>query len=195
MMPSPATDRPEIDLPDKDRYTYADYRQLPEGAPYELIRGHLVMSPSPTVRHQRLVFRLGTALHSHLQSSDEGGEVLLAPMDVHLSDDTVVQPDVLYVSPDRSDRIEKTEITGAPDLVMEVVSPSTSHRDVFDKKRLYEQNEVREYWIVDPESETVEVHALVDDEFTLHERHVGAGTATSALLDGPEIDLETLFAE
>jgi len=71
-----------------------------------------------------------------------------------------VQPDVLYVSPDRSDRIEEKGITGAPDLIMEIVSPSTSHRDVFDKKRLYEQTEVCEYWIVDPDSETVEVHVL-----------------------------------
>jgi Uma2 family endonuclease len=194
-MPTPTTDRPEVDLPEKDRYTYADYRQLPEGAPYELIRGHLVMSPSPTVRHQRLVVRLGTALHTYLQSSDVGGEVLLAPMDVHLFDDTVVQPDVLYVSPDRSDRIEETEITGAPDLLMEVVSPSTSHRDVFDKKRLYEENEVREYWIVDPDSETVEVHVLVDDAFTVHERHVGNGTAASALLDDFTVDVGPLFAE
>jgi len=194
-MLSPATDRPEVDLPEKERYTDEDYRQLPEGAPYELIRGHLVTSPSPTVRHQRLVFRLGTALHTYLQSSDEGGEVLLAPMDVHLSDDTVVQPDVLYVSAARADRIGEQEITGVPDLVLEVVSPSTRHRDVFDKKRLYEASGGREYWIVDPDSETVEVHVLVDDELSLHERHVDAGTATSSLLDDLDIDLDELFAE
>lgn len=194
-MPSPATDRPEVDLPEKDRYTYEDYQQLPEGAPYELIRGHLVMSPSPTVQHQRLVFRLGTALHAHLESGEEEGEVLLAPMDVHLSDDTVVQPDVLYVSPDRSDRVGEQEINGAPDLVMEVVSPSTSHRDVFDKKRLYEETEVREYWIADPDSKTVEVHALTDEGLSLHERHVDAGTAASALLNGFAVDLTDLFSE
>jgi Uma2 family endonuclease len=77
---------------------------------------------------------------------------------------------------------------------MEVVSPSTSHRDVFDKKRLYEQNEVREYWIVDPDSETVEVHVLVDDEFAFHERHVGDGTAASALLNDFTVDVGPLFA-
>ena len=124
-MPTPATDRPEVDLPEKDRYTYEDYQQLPEGAPYELIRGHLVMSPSPTVQHQRLVRRVSRALDDHVQRSDAGGEVLFAPMDVHLSDDTVVQPDVLYVSADRADRIGEQEITGAPDLVMEAVVSST----------------------------------------------------------------------
>jgi Uma2 family endonuclease len=193
-MPPPATDRPEVDLPEKDRYTYEDYRQLPEGAPYELIRGHLVMSPSPTVQHQRLVRRVSRALDDHVQRSDAGGEVLFAPMDVHLSDATVVQPDVLYVSAARADRIGEQEITGAPDLVVEVVSPSTSHRDVFDKKRLYEANEVREYWIVDPDSETVEVHTLTDEGLSLHERHVETGPAASALLDGFTVDLDALFS-
>ena len=194
-MPTPAADRPEVDLPEKARYTYADYQQLPEGAPYELIHGHLVMSPSPTVQHQRLVLRLGTILQNHLRSHDEEGEVLLAPMDVHLTEDTVVQPDVLYISPDRADRIGEQEIDGAPDLVMEVVSPSTSHRDVFDKKRLYETHGVREYWIVDPDSETVEVHTLADESYTLHQRCVEEGTATSALLGDFTVDLPPLFTD
>jgi Uma2 family endonuclease len=115
-------------------------------------------------------------------------------MDVHLSDDTVVQPDVLYVSAARADRIGEQEITGAPDLVVEVVSPSTSHRDVFDKKRLYEANEVREYWIVDPDSETVEVHTLTDQGLSLHGRHVETGPAASDLLDGFTVDLDALFS-
>ncbi len=191
MAPS-VRDRPEVDLPEKDRYTYEDYQQLPEGAPYELIRGHLVMSPSPTVQHQRLVFRLSKALDVY-RSENEGGEVLLSPMDVRLSDETVVQPDVLYVSPNRAERIGEQEIEGAPDLVMEVVSPSTSHLDVFDKKRLYEQGGVREYWIVDPETETVEVHTLVETELTLHERRVEEGAATSVLLEGFTIALGNLF--
>jgi Uma2 family endonuclease len=116
-------------------------------------------------------------------------------MDVHLADDTVVQPDVLYVSPDHADRIGEQEIEGAPDLVMEVVSPSTSHRDVFDKKRLYETHGVREYWIVDPDSETVEVHALSDESYTLHQRCVEEGTAASDLLDEFTVDLATLFED
>lgn len=132
-MPTSATDRPEVTPPDQDRYTYEDYQKLPEGAPYELLHGHLVLSPSPSVRHQHIVLHLGSALREHLHLQ-KGGKALVAPMDVHLSEETVVQPDVLFVSPDRADRIGNQEITGAPDLVMEVVSPSTSHLDVFDKK-------------------------------------------------------------
>jgi Uma2 family endonuclease len=193
-MSTPATDRPEVDLPEKARYTYADYRQLPEGAPYELIHGHLVTSPSPTVQHQRLVLELCCLLDKYLQDQGEG-EVVPGPLDVRLADDTVVQPDVLYVSPDRADRIGEQEIDGAPDLVMEVVSPSTSHRDVFDKKHLYETHGVREYWIVDPDSETVEVHTLTDESYTLHQRCVEGGTPASALLGDFTVDLPTLFED
>ena len=193
MAPS-ATDRPEVGLPEKDRYTYEDYQQLPEGAPYELIHGHLVMSPSPTIQHQRLVRKLSQGLTDHVEGDERGGEVFFAPIDVRLSDETVVQPDVLYVSSDRAERIGEEEIDGAPDLVMEVVSPSTSHLDVFDKKRLYEQSGVREYWIVDPDSETVEVHVLADDELTLHERRVEKGTVTSGLLESFTIHLADLFS-
>ena len=192
-MSTPTADRPEVDLPEKDRYTYADFQQLPEGAPYELIHGHLVTSPSPTVQHQRLVRKLIRAVDDYLRSSNVEGELFFAPMDVHLASDTVVQPDVLYVSPDRTDRIGEQEIDGAPPLVMEVVSPSTSHRDVFDKKRLYERHGVREYWIVDPDSETVEVHVLEDEAYTLHRRCVETGVAASALLDGFAIELAPLF--
>ena len=191
-MSTPTPDRPEVNPPEKDRYTYADYQQLPEGAPYELIRGHLVMSPSSTFQHQNLVLLLASALRDCTQDGP-GGKISIAPMDVRLADDTVVQPDVLYVSSDPADRIGEQEIEGAPDLVMEVVSPATSYRDVFDKKRLYEKHGVREYWIVDPDSETVEVHALTDETYTLHQRCVEEGTAASALLDDFAIDLTNLF--
>ncbi len=193
-MPRPAADHSEVDLPEKDRYTYADYQQLPEGAPYELIHGHLVKSASPSVKHQSLILDLCCILDEYVQEN-ASGKVLPGPLDVHLSSDTVVQPDVLYVSPDRADRIGEQEILGAPDLVVEVVSPSTSHRDGFDKKRLYETHGVREYWIVDPDSETVEVHVLIDGTYTLQQRCVEDGTATSALLDGFEFALTTLFED
>lgn len=191
-MPTPTADRPEVDLPEKARYTYGDYQKLPEGAPYELIHGHLVMSPSPSFQHQTLVLILATALREYVQSRD-AGEISIAPMDVHLSEDTVVQPDILYVSPDRSGRIEEQEINGAPDLVIEVASPSTSHLDVFDKKQLYEAHGVREYWIVDPETKTVEVYRNTDEGFRQHARAVDDGRVASALLDDFTVILGDLF--
>ncbi|MFP4229061.1 MAG: Uma2 family endonuclease [Salinivenus sp.] len=193
-MPAPLANRPEVDLPSKERYTYDDYQQLPEGAPYELIHGHLVMSPSPTFQHQDIVLRLASALRDHARSGPKG-EVSIAPMDVRLTDDTVVQPDVLYVAPDRVDQIKEQEIDGPPTLIVEVASPSTSHLDAFDKKQLYESHGVREYWIVDPETETVEVYTAGDEGYILHQRRVAAGTTASALLDDFSVDLEDLFRE
>lgn len=192
-MPNPATSGSKVEIPQKDHYTYADYRQLPEGAPYELIQGQLVMSPSPTVRHQLVVLALAADLREYVASQTEGS-VLVAPMDVFLSSDTVVQPDVLYVSHDRRDRIGTDEIRGAPDLVMEVVSSSSGHRDLLEKKRLYEESGVREYWIVDPNSESIEIHISSENAFGLHERRVETGTAASALLDGFSVDLPSLFS-
>ena len=192
-MPPSTADRPDINPTERDRYTVEDYQQLPEGAPYQLIRGHLVMSPSPSTNHQRLVRRLSRMLENGIQEA--GGEVLFARMDVRLTDDTVVQPDVLYVAPDRTDRIGEQEINGAPTLIVEVASPSTSHLDAFDKKQLYEAHGVEEYWIVDPDTETVEVYTAGDEGYILHQRRVEAGTAASALLDDFAVDLDDIFRE
>ena len=195
-MPAADTAPLEETLPDalqgKERYTYADYAQLPEGAPYELIDGQLVMSPSPTTTHQRLVFQIARALGDH---SDErsSGNVFISPIDVYLSDTDTVQPDVLFIAIDRRDIIEEQRIHGAPDLVVEVFSPSTTHRDVGVKKRLYETHGVREYWTVDPETHAVEVHVNTEHGFDQHARVVESGTVSSALLDGFAIDLEDLF--
>lgn len=114
-------------------------------------------------------------------------------MDVHLSDETVVQPDVLYVSPEREDRVTEHEINGAPDVVAEVVSPSSSHRDVLDKKQLYESTGVREYWIIDPDTETVEIYVPGEEGYVLHQRHVSTGRASSSVLEAFDVDLVALF--
>ena len=191
-MPSPATDRPEVDLPDKDRYTYADYRQLPEGAPYELIRGHLVMSPAPTPQHQlvqaNLFFELSLVVRDH-----DAGRVMSAPVDVRLSDTTVLQPDLVFVGAARTDLIGEQAIEGAPDLVVEILSPASAHRDLTEKKRLYETHGVREYWIVDPDSETVEVFENTEDGFVQAARAVDEGPGGSTVLDGLTVSLPALF--
>jgi Uma2 family endonuclease len=191
-MPPPATDRPEVDLPEKDRYTYEDYRQLPEGAPYELIRGRLAMSPAPTPRHQLVQANLFFEL-SRVVRDQEEGHVLSAPLDVRLSDTTVLQPDLVFIGPDRTNRIGDQAIEGAPDLVVEILSPASAHRDLTAKKRLYETHGVREYWVVDPDSETVEVFENADDGFLQAARAVEDGTISSTVIDGWTVSLPALF--
>jgi len=187
---APPTAPPEP-LPEKERYTYDDYVRLPEGAPYQLINGSLVMSPAPALQHQRIVRFLFRALDTHASAH---GDVLFAPVDVKLSDTDVVQPDLLFVAQERLDIIGEQVIDGAPDLVMEVLSPSTAHHDLTTKKRLYEMHGVHEYWVVDPKSRTVEIHTRTDAGFTQHQRRVDSGTATSALVEGLAVELDSLFA-
>lgn len=178
-------------LPDKEQYSYADYQQLPEGTPCQLINGSLVMSPAPTPYHQRILRHLFRKLDAHASNQ---GEVLFAPIDVKLSDTDVLQPDLVFVAHERANIIGEQLIDGAPDLVMEVLSPSTAHHDLTTKKRLYEMHGVQEYWVVDPTSRTVEIHANTDAGFIQHVRQVESGTAASALLDGLTVKLKSLFA-
>jgi Uma2 family endonuclease len=191
-MSPPTTDRPEVDVPSKDRYTYADYRQLPEGAPYELVHGELVMSPAPELRHQRVARRFFRTL-DNIVTKDVGGEVFFAPFDVRLSEETVLQPDLAFVSSAHADRLSTQAIEGAPDLVAEILSPATAHRDLTVKKRLYEMHGVREYWVIDPGQRTVEVFENIEGGFRQRTRAVEEGTAGSGILDAFEVDLSELF--
>jgi Uma2 family endonuclease len=133
-------------------YRSADYWRLPEGEPVELIKGRLVVSPSPNFLHQIIVTMLVDILHAAAQKS--GGAAVCAPMDVILSDDTILQPDVLYIAKARR-QIIKQRIEGAPDLVVEIIS-GTSRRDRIEKLDLYAKYSVAEYWIVDPEAQVIE---------------------------------------
>ncbi|MGM0705641.1 MAG: Uma2 family endonuclease [Bacteroidota bacterium] len=178
--------------PKKERYTYADDAELPESAPYELIAGELVMTPSPTFQHQQVSLRLSAAMFRHVDEHGSG-EVVTAPMDVSLSEDTTVQPDLIFVANERRAIIGEQRVQGAPDLIVEILSPSTAHRDVGIKKRLYEQHGVREYWTVDPASQAVEIHENTDSGFEQHGRVVEAGRLASTVIDGFGIDIADLF--
>ena len=145
-------------------YRAADYWQLPEGAPIELIRGRFVMSPSPVPRHQIILLLLSE--HFLQIARKSGGIALPAPMDVRLSDDTILQPDLLYIieaaTADRRKRVE-----GPPDLVIEIIS-GTARRDRVEKLDLYAAYGVGEYWIVDPESQVFDFLVNDDGQFVIH---------------------------
>ena len=138
-------------------YRAADYWQLPEGEPIELIRGRFVVSPSPVPRHQVVLSLLSELFLQIARKS--GGIIMCAPMDVVLSDDTILQPDLLYVSEQRR-HIVKNRVEGPPDLVIEVIS-GTARRDRVEKLDLYAKYGVVEYWVVDPQAQLIEF--LVND--------------------------------
>ncbi len=133
-------------------YRAADYWQLPEGEPVELIRGRFVVSPSPNVLHPTIAGLLYDLLSAAARKT--GGKAMFAPMDVILSDDTILQPDLLYISKSRR-HIIKQRVEGPPDLVIEIIS-GTSRRDRVEKLDLYAKYVVGEYWIVDPETQLIE---------------------------------------
>lgn len=171
--------------------TYKDYEQLPEGAPYQLINGELVMSPSPIYFHQKIIMNLITSLSKYIENN-KVGEIILSPMDVYLTEEDVYQPDIIFIS-NENKGIIKDRIRGVPDLVVEVLSPSTGYYDLVKKKIIYEQTGVKEYWIVDPEMKTVEVYENNNKEFQVFNKAVKEGKVKSKLLNGFEIDLSSIF--
>lgn len=172
--------------------TVADYERLPEGAPYQLIEGELVMTPSPTPTHQIVSGRLEYALMTFVLQHDLG-LVLYAPIDIVLSETNVFQPDIIFISKDRSRIIGEKNIQGAPDLVVEILSPSTAYYDLKSKRAMYERSGVREYWIVDPQMQTIEVYESREGRFSLATESRAGGRATSCILDGFSVELASLF--
>ena len=177
----------------KIKFTYKDYKSLPESETnrYELIGGELIMVPSPNIYHQRVSGKLEFLLRDFVEKN-KLGEIFDAPCDVHLGDN-VVQPDILFVSKEHSYVIVKEEIKGAPDIVIEILSPTTAERDKTIKRTLYARYGVREYWIVDPEKKTVEVLTLKKEGYETFGIYKMQDTLTSPLLSGLSINLTKVF--
>jgi Uma2 family endonuclease len=159
-------DRPNRDMQtaraEPIRYTYEDYLTFPDdGRRHELIDGEHFVTPAPVRRHQKLSGRLLFALEAWLRAHPVG-EVYAAPLDVILSDVDVVEPDLLFVSNERAEILGKW-VHGAPDLVIEILSPGTRRTDEVAKRHLYERVGVREYWIVDGEIDVVKVYRRQED--------------------------------
>jgi Uma2 family endonuclease len=166
---------------------------MPEtNQPTELWDGELIMSPSPSYFHQEIVIRFHDALRAWVRSRGLG-KTGVAPLDTILTSRRVVQPDVFFVSNEHQD-VLTDRIRGVPDLVAEVLSPDSRRRDRLDKRDLYEQHGVREYWLIDPEAETVEVLHLEGGEYTLVGRWRPGDSAESRLLPGFRVDVAALFA-
>lgn len=185
-------------LPAEKRYTYADYLEGTEEDREELIDGFFHMLASPTPTHQRIVTRITRQLANYLEGRK--CEAFSGPIDVRLFEQegdlpvnvhTVVVPDVLVVCD--PDKVDEKGIKGAPDFIVEVLSPSTRRHDAFIKANLYQRAGVREYWMVDPESRTVNAFTLEDGRYIA--RFSGEGeTLEVQILPGCAIDLNAVFA-
>ena len=140
------------------RLTYQDLLRLPDDLlRHELIDGEHYVSPAPAVKHQDIVLNLVHILLTFVRAH-RLGKVMVGPVDVLFTEHDVVEPDVLFVAAAHGDRVRERYVAGAPDLVIEVLSPSNRGFDRIKKRRLYEAHGVPEYWIVDPPTETLEVY-------------------------------------
>jgi Uma2 family endonuclease len=158
---------------------------------YEIINGiRYEMSPSPTLDHQMLVTQLSNEIYKTCHSN---GIVVVAPIDVHLSEDNILQPDVVFISNENAGIIQNQKIIGAPDLLIEVLSPSTSKKDKSIKKDVYERFGVKEFWIVDPVHLIIDQFVLTEEGYNTYKSFCLGDTLKSPKLSCISIELSKLF--
>lgn len=170
-----------------------DYQAMPQGPPYfQLIEGDLIMSPSPTTLHQRIAGRLLSLIHTFLESHPIG-EVFMAPLDVFLSDTNVYQPDVMFVSNERRSIITDHGLEGAPDLVIEILSPSTAAHDQGFKRKVYARTGVLELWLIDPLERRIQIYELQSRPDLPSATHGPKAVYSTKLLPGLKFKASDIF--
>ncbi len=174
-----------------EKKTVADYEALPEGSPYQLIEGELVMSPAPAPDHQVVSGNIYLLLRMAVRGK---GVVLYSPLDVYLDLENAYQPDIVVILKGSKAKITRKGVYGPPDVVVEILSPSTAYYDLRVKKKVYERAGVREYWIVDPMERSLEIYTNSEEGFKLTSRVVEKGKVFSKVLD-IDLDLEEVFKE
>jgi Uma2 family endonuclease len=173
------------------RWTYEEYYKLDDDQRYEIIEGTLLMAPAPDTWHQTWIGELYLVLHHHL-SAGKLGKVFVSPVDVVLDSHNTVQPDLVVILSANLGIIQHRAIFGTPDLLVELVSPSSVRRDRYDKRDLYARFGVKEYWIGDPANKTMEILTLKAGQYELHCSAQEKGKLTSLVLPGLEFDLPAI---
>lgn len=174
-------------------WTYEEYLKLEDDKRYEVLEGELIEMPAPDRKHQEVCLELALKFASFFKKENTG-KIYLAPFDVVLSEHTVLQPDLVVVLKDNLHMVEERGVFGAPNLVVEVVSPSTFKRDVEDKRRLYAKRGVKEYWLVFPEEKVIEVLTFEGQEYEVFSHAYEKGKVCSKLLEGFCMELEEVFS-
>ena len=175
----------------KKKYTIKDFEQLPEGSPYQLIDGELIMSPSPIPYHQEIALKLGSKILSFVEKNDLG-KVYLS-LDVSISETEIYQPDIIFISKENLDIIGEKRIEGAPDVVIEILSPSTAYYDLIHKKNIYQQSGIKEYWIIDPIEKFIEIFENSGKDFTSIQKTKGDELVKSKMIKDFQIKTGEIF--
>jgi len=178
-------------ISEEENYTANDYALLPENAPFQLINSKLIFMASPKINHQEIAGNVYFCIKDYLRKNNVG-KVIVSPMDVHFDETNVVQPDVLYVSIGRKDIIQDF-IHGAPDFVVEILSPGNTKAEMEAKMNLYGQYDVIEYWIVKPVEQSVDVYYNQEYQMHLHQQAGVEDTIKSKAIEGFELEVKRIF--
>lgn len=180
-----------VENPDKI-WTYEDYLALDDEVSFEIINGKAFISPAPELFHQRRAGKLYQAIQRHVETC-KLGEVFFAPVDVVLDERNVVQPDLVFVSHENAGILARRGIMGAPDLVVEIISPTSLRRDRYDKRELYTRFGIKEFWLADVANRSIEVLSLKKGSYQLLCSAADEGKIRSEILPGFELDLASLI--
>lgn len=184
-----------LDIPHKDTWTYSDFDLLPDELRCEIFNGNLIMAPSPFSEHQqvssKLEFEIKNSIKGRLKAI-----LLHAPMDVVFDKSNVYQPDIIYISEKNKHLVSKGKpIMGIPDMVVEILSKGSIIYDRIEKYNLYEKFGVEEYWIVDPQNQSVEVYTLENAKYELYSSAEIKGIVKSKIIEGFSLEIEDIFKE
>ena len=175
--------------------TIEEFWALPESLQHiEYIKGEIIVAPTPTVTHQAILRNLSFALHEFVKRTSSGS-IFFSPLDVVLPSGDVVQPDTFFLTKAEMEQVRGAKrVHGAPSLLVEILSPGSIKHDAITKRNLYEQNGVREYWIVDPEAKTIAQLVLKENRYELIELSEDE-IMRSTVLEGFEMSIEALTSD
>ena len=162
------------------------------GFTYELINGEIVKKTSPHPRHQIGLSNLNESLRNFVREK-KLGIVLFAPVDVFLDEENALVPDLIFISESRKAIITDNGVEGAPDLVVEILSPGTAKYDRGDKMKVYKKHRIPEYWLIDPKLKSVEIYTFTDNDYELKELMMDKGLPQSTVVQGFALDVEKVF--
>jgi len=183
--------------PEDKKWTYPEaLRVFPANlkVKVEILNNKLIIVASPSSIHQRISNKLSNKLTNFVED-DNLGEIFCAPMDTKFDDDNVEQPDIMFIAITRFDIIEENVINGAPDLVIEIISPANKKQEMIEKQALYERKGVKEYWTIHPKKRAIKVETLENNTFEIFSEGRQEGVIQSKLLEGFEIKIEDLMPE
>ncbi|PKQ70814.1 Uma2 family endonuclease [Raineya orbicola] len=178
-----------------EKYQVADFLQkndFEEGFIYELLNGTIVKRSAPNPLHQIISGKLFELLSQYIKK-EKLGMVIYAPVDVILDDENLVIPDLVFVRESRKHIITEKGIEGTPDLVVEILSPSTARYDRGEKMKLYRKHQISEYWIIEPKMQVLEIYVYQNDDYDLVEYAMEKGLVKSKILQNLQLNVEDIF--